>query len=218
MRHALTQFPNCKYIWYLEQDALIMDPTRELGRDIMDEGSLDKLMIRDKPVVAPDSIIKTFSHLQPSEVQLVLTMDNSGMSPASLVVRNSDWADFFLDTWYDPIYKSYNFQKAEVHALVRRLHAPLPLSTPLTTMYRNTLSSGTRLFCPSWPLYPSAALTRTPLSTPANVMWTETSLCASPAARPKATRAVRGRPRRIWTNGGKRSPRRVREGIEDWGT
>ncbi len=27
-------------------------------------------------------------------------------------------AKFFLDTWFDPLYRSYNFQKAEGHALV----------------------------------------------------------------------------------------------------
>jgi mannan polymerase II complex MNN11 subunit len=32
-------------------------------------------------------------------------------------VRNGEWAKYFLDAWFDPIYRSYNFQKAETHAL-----------------------------------------------------------------------------------------------------
>jgi len=121
MRHALMQFPDCKYIWYLEQSALIIDPSVKLERDVMGDNILEQLMIRDKPVVPPDSIIKTFSHLRPEQVQLALTMDKAGMSEGSLVLRNGDWAEFFLDTWYDPLYRTYNFQKAELHALVRRL-------------------------------------------------------------------------------------------------
>jgi hypothetical protein len=38
-----------------------------------------------------------------------------------MVIRNTEWAEFYLDTWYDPLYRSYNFQKAEIHALVSLL-------------------------------------------------------------------------------------------------
>jgi hypothetical protein len=75
-------------------------------------------MIKDHPVVPPDSIIKTFSHLKGEDVDFVLTQDKDGLSAGSFVIRNGDWAKFFLETWFDPIYRSYNFQKAETHALV----------------------------------------------------------------------------------------------------
>jgi mannan polymerase II complex MNN11 subunit len=74
-------------------------------------------MIRDHPVVPPDSI-KTFSHLRGQDVDFLVTQDREGLSTASFVVRNSEWSRFFLETWFDPIYRSYNFQKAETHALV----------------------------------------------------------------------------------------------------
>jgi mannan polymerase II complex MNN11 subunit len=89
MRHALTTFPECRYVWFLDQDAYIMDPSLSLEERLLDSKKLESLMIRDYPVVPPDSI----------------------------VVRNGDWAKFFLDTWFDPLYRSYNFQKAESHAL-----------------------------------------------------------------------------------------------------
>ena len=40
------------------------------------------------------------------------------MAVGSFVLRNGDWARFLLDTWFDPLYRSYNFQKAELHTLV----------------------------------------------------------------------------------------------------
>ena len=33
------------------------------------------------------------------------------------MIRTGEWAKFFLDAWFDPLYRSYNFQKAEEHAL-----------------------------------------------------------------------------------------------------
>ncbi|KAH8888297.1 hypothetical protein GQ53DRAFT_262430 [Thozetella sp. PMI_491] len=117
MRHAITKFPDCKYLWYLDQDAFVMSPSVTLEDYLMKASTLESLMIKDHPVVPPDSIIKTFTHLKGQDVDFVLTQDNDGLSVGSFVLRNGDWAKFFLETWYDPIYRSYNFQKAETHAL-----------------------------------------------------------------------------------------------------
>ncbi|KAI1506514.1 galactosyl transferase GMA12/MNN10 family-domain-containing protein [Biscogniauxia marginata] len=117
MRHAITKYPDCKYIWYLDQDALIMNPHLKVEDDVMGASKLEEVMLKDLPVVPPDSIIKTFSHLKGSNVDLILTQDKGGLATGSFVIRNGDWAKFFLDTWFDPLYRSYNFQKAETHAL-----------------------------------------------------------------------------------------------------
>ena len=75
-------------------------------------------MLKDKPVVPPDSVIHTFSHLKGDKVDLVLTQDKEGLCQESFILRRGDWTNFFLDVWFDPLYRSYNFQKAEGHALV----------------------------------------------------------------------------------------------------
>lgn len=118
MRHALTKFPDCTYVWFLDQDAFIMNGQAALDDRIMKPSRLEPLMIKDHPVVPPDSIIKTFGHLKGKDVDLVLTQDKEGLSSGSFVIRNGQWAQFFLETWFDPLYRSYNFQKAETHALV----------------------------------------------------------------------------------------------------
>lgn len=117
MRHALSKFPDASFVWFLDQDSLIMAGDIGVETSIMESASLDKVMIKDHPVVPPDSIIKTFAHLKPRDVDLVITQDSEGLSVGSFVLRNGEWARFFLETWFDPIYRSYNFQKAEAHAL-----------------------------------------------------------------------------------------------------
>jgi mannan polymerase II complex MNN11 subunit len=81
-------------------------------------------MLKDIPVVPPDSVIHTFSHLTAAKTSLILTQDSEQLSHGSFLLRNAggnkesnDWAKFFLDTWFDPLYRRYNFQKAEGHAL-----------------------------------------------------------------------------------------------------
>ncbi len=118
MRDALTKFPDCRYVWFLDASALVMNPKLKLEEHVMAPARLEVLMKKGVSVVPPDSIIKTFAHLKPDDVDLVLTQDKDGLSSASLVLRNGEWARFFLETWFDPLYRSYNFQKAETHALV----------------------------------------------------------------------------------------------------
>ncbi|KAL2149652.1 hypothetical protein VTH82DRAFT_8304 [Thermothelomyces myriococcoides] len=117
MMDALTKFPDARYVWYLDASGFIMDPNIKIEDDIMESSKLDELMKRDYPVVPPDSIIKTFSHLKGQDVDLVLTQDKEGLTPSSMIVRNGEWARFFLQTWWGPLYRGYAFEKAETHAL-----------------------------------------------------------------------------------------------------
>lgn len=89
----------------------------ELQSDVMSKRRLENMMITNHPVVPPDSVIKTFAHLKGDRIDLVLTQDKEGLAHGSFVVRRGEWAKYFLDAWFDPLYRSYNFQKAEQHAL-----------------------------------------------------------------------------------------------------
>jgi hypothetical protein len=95
-----------------------MNPKLPLNTHITNIKRLESLMLKDIPVVPPDSVIKTFSHLKGDKVDLIITQDGEGLCQGSFILRQGDWAKFFLDTWFDPLYRSYNFQKAEGHALV----------------------------------------------------------------------------------------------------
>lgn len=118
LRHALTKYPHSTYFFNLSPHSLIMNPKISLSSHVMNKKRLESIMLRDKPVVPPDSVIRTFTHLKGDKVDLVLTQDSEGLCQGSFVLRRGEWAKFFLDTWFDPLYRSYNFQKAEAHALV----------------------------------------------------------------------------------------------------
>jgi len=60
VRHALTKYPHSTYMWYLDQNSLIMNPEINVEGDIMNAKKLESMMIVDQPVVPPDSVIKTF--------------------------------------------------------------------------------------------------------------------------------------------------------------
>ena len=117
MRHAMTLHPGSSFFWYLDATAIIMNPSITIHTALLTPSKLESLMITNAPVVPPDSVIKTFSNLKGDRIDLVITQDKDGLAPSSFVVKNGEWAKYFLDVWFDPIYRSYNFQKAEYHAL-----------------------------------------------------------------------------------------------------
>ena len=133
VRHALTKYPHSTWFWFLEQNSLIMNPTVTVERSILDK--VEGMMLKNHPVVPPDSVIKTFPHLKSHQIDLIITQDKIGLAQGSFILRRGEWSKFFLDTWFDPLYRSYNFQKADAHALV---HLPsllllLCLARDLTT-------------------------------------------------------------------------------------
>ncbi|KAL9003038.1 MAG: hypothetical protein Q9188_004070 [Gyalolechia gomerana] len=117
LRHALTVHPHSTYFFALSPHALIMNPAINLKSHVLEKKKLELIMIKDRPVVPPDSVIKTFGNLKGDRIGLILTQDGEGLCQGSLILKRGDWAKFFLDTWFDPLYRSYNFQKAEGHAL-----------------------------------------------------------------------------------------------------
>ena len=119
LRHAMALYPYTTYFFSLSPHSVIMNSKLSLTSHITVPGRLESLMLKDKPVVPPDSVIHTFSHLKGDKIDLILTQDGEGLCPESFILRRGEWAKFFLDTWFDPLYRSYNFQKAEGHALVR---------------------------------------------------------------------------------------------------
>lgn len=141
MRHALSKYPDSKFIWYLDQDAYIMDPSKSLDDQVTNAKKLESLMIKDYPVVPPDSIIKTFSHLRGENIDVIVSQDKEGLVHKSVVIRNGEWAKFFIETWFDPMYRSYNFQKAERHALEHIVQWHPTILSKLALVPQRTLAS-----------------------------------------------------------------------------
>lgn len=144
LRHAMTLYPHTPWLWYLTSTALIMNTRESLHDKLTEPKKLESLMIIDTPVVPPDSVIKTFSHLHGDRAELIITQDKEGLAGGSVMVKSGEWAKFFLDTWYDPLYRSYNFQKAEGHALEHIVQWHGTVLAKLALVPQRVLNSYTR--------------------------------------------------------------------------
>lgn len=113
----MTKFEHTPYFFFLDDHTIITNLNLKVEEHIMEAQRLESLMIVDVPIVPPDSVIKTFTHLKGDRVDFVLTQDKEGLGHNSFILRKGEWSKYLLDAWFDPLYRSYNFQKAERHAL-----------------------------------------------------------------------------------------------------
>ena len=144
LRHAMTLYPHTPWLWYLSSTALIMAPSTKVDAHLLNPQKLEELMIPNQPVVPPDSVIKTFPHLRGERVDLVISQDTEGLAGGSFFVRTGEWAKYFLDAWYDPLYRSYKFQKAEGHALEHMVQWHGTMLAKMALVPQRRLNSYTR--------------------------------------------------------------------------
>jgi mannan polymerase II complex MNN11 subunit len=113
----MSKHTHTPYFFFVDTKTLIMDMDVSIEDKIMDKKKLESVMLVDVPVIPPDSVIRTFAGIPGDKIDMVISQDKDGLMSNAFVMRRGEWAKFFLDAWFDPMYQSYNFQKAERHAL-----------------------------------------------------------------------------------------------------
>ncbi|KAF8471984.1 galactosyl transferase [Kalaharituber pfeilii] len=116
-RHAMSLFDESEWFWYLDQNSIIMNPSLGIQSHVTAQRRLGSLMLRNVPIVPPDSVIRTYRHTPPERIHFILTQDHDGLNPGSFLIKQGSWARYFLDVWMDPLFINYNFRRAEQMAL-----------------------------------------------------------------------------------------------------
>jgi mannan polymerase II complex MNN11 subunit len=141
IRHAMSVNKYSEFFWYLDQDAIIMNPALSIEDHITNPVRLAQVLRREVPIVPPDSVIKTYRHVPAERVQLILAQDSEGLSTGSMLIRSGEWSKYFLDAWYDPMFRFYNFAKAEQHALEHIVQWHPTILTKLGLIPQNLFNS-----------------------------------------------------------------------------
>ncbi|KAK9448547.1 galactosyl transferase GMA12/MNN10 family-domain-containing protein [Limtongia smithiae] len=117
LRYAIAAYPDSTFFWYLDQNAIIMNPNLSIEDHITDPRRLNSLMLRDIPVVPPDSTIRTYRHVPADRIKFIISQDHEGFQTGSFILKNEEYAKYVLDAWSDRLYQEYSFKKAEESAL-----------------------------------------------------------------------------------------------------
>ncbi|KAK9366523.1 galactosyl transferase GMA12/MNN10 family-domain-containing protein [Lipomyces kononenkoae] len=117
MRSAMRDNPGSTYFWYLDQNAIIMNPNLNIESHITETKRLNSLALRDIPVVPPDSNIRTYRHVPADRMKFIISQDHEGFQTGSFILKNGEYSRYVLDAWFDKLYQEYKFQKDEKSAL-----------------------------------------------------------------------------------------------------
>ncbi|KAF3933309.1 hypothetical protein ABW19_dt0201005 [Dactylella cylindrospora] len=130
VRHAMATYPYTQNFWFLSSNSLIINMDLSLEDHILNRKRLNSLMLRNQPVIPPESIIHTFKRTDADEVQFIITQDSKSVRSDSFIVRRKRdempgrlkpgktvFGYYLFDLWFDPLYRFYHFGKAETSAL-----------------------------------------------------------------------------------------------------
>lgn len=109
MREAMFAFSQAAWMWWLEQDAVIMNPKFDIGSQLVfDKEILSKNMIRDAPIIPPQSIIHTYKHVPADQIKFITTQNEAGISMNSYLIRNDQlYGRMLFDYLRDPLHRTY---------------------------------------------------------------------------------------------------------------
>ncbi|EGV61235.1 putative alpha-1,6-mannosyltransferase mnn11 [Yamadazyma tenuis] len=122
VRAAMFAFPHAKWIWYLDEDGLIMDLNINLWDYVLKEESLSPIMIREQPINPQNGIIKTYKTSKASHVRLIVTQSDQKVETESFLLKNDEVGRSILEFWSSDLFFDYpNFPYGPDSALTHIL-------------------------------------------------------------------------------------------------
>lgn len=117
-QEAQLSFPDAKWIWYLSEQSLIMEPQVDLLHSLLPNEKLSKEMQRDVPILRFENThIRTYQNSRVEDISMVFTRNSHGVSTDSFIFRNNLYSRIWLETWSDPLYRTFNRFQNEEQAL-----------------------------------------------------------------------------------------------------
>ncbi|KAJ4295852.1 alpha-1,6-mannosyltransferase [Collariella sp. IMI 366227] len=114
VRTALKKYPKAEWVWWLDLNTMIMEPSYSLQEHIFN--NIEKHVYRDineynplnitHPLTDPYLDAESRSPIgdgKGSSVNLMLSQDCSGFNLGSFFLRRGPWTDRLLDMWWDPV-------------------------------------------------------------------------------------------------------------------
>lgn len=114
-------YPQAKWIWWLDLDAIIMTPDIDLRSHllsheaILKNAQLDVEMNRSGGGLSGSRTLKT---INPNNVDLIVSQDPNGVNAGSFLIRRSEFTRMFVDMWSDPMFVRENWIAQEQDAMV----------------------------------------------------------------------------------------------------
>jgi hypothetical protein len=100
------RYPQAKWVWWLDFDAIIMSPKIDLGSHLLDPDIMYSKLLKGEVVDLPFNLPED---PDVSKINLILSGDSWGpVNGGCLFLRRSEWTDMLLDIWVDPYFTAHD--------------------------------------------------------------------------------------------------------------
>ncbi|KAK9466424.1 galactosyl transferase GMA12/MNN10 family-domain-containing protein [Lipomyces arxii] len=103
IRSTMKQYPKAEWFWWLDLHTYIMEPSVSLEKQVFNK--LYNTTYRDLSYYNPLNIPVSIPFVDKEhETNLIVPQDCGGFNLGSFFIRRSEWTDFLLDIWWDPVF------------------------------------------------------------------------------------------------------------------
>lgn len=115
IQDALARYPEVEWVWWLDTDAIIMNPEISLAKSFLNPDVLRERLTYGRPVGTGQALYfndwqfyngTTFperGEIDVAEIDMLFTQDDIGLNAGSFFVKRSKWTDTMLDLWGNPL-------------------------------------------------------------------------------------------------------------------
>ncbi|KAK9383176.1 galactosyl transferase GMA12/MNN10 family-domain-containing protein [Kockiozyma suomiensis] len=103
IRSTMKQYPKAEWFWWLDLHTYIMEPDVSLERHVFNK--IENNTYRSLSVYNPMNLPVSLPYVDNThDINLVVPQDCGGFNLGSFFIRRSEWTDFLLDVWWDPVF------------------------------------------------------------------------------------------------------------------
>lgn len=106
LRQAFKTYPNAKWFWWLDQDALLMDYSYKVEDKILNGPALHQLLLKNEPlkqgIYHGDPVLKTpntYSIKDVNDMLIIVSQDQNIVNAGSMIFKRDPIIDILIDIW-----------------------------------------------------------------------------------------------------------------------
>lgn len=107
LQEAFVRYPEAEWIWWLDIDIIIMNVSLSLYDHVLSREGMARNAVLDQDINKPGggpSGWKTPATYDYDQVKFIINSGGWGMNVGNFIMRRSEWSDWLLDFWIDPLY------------------------------------------------------------------------------------------------------------------
>ncbi|MCJ1311534.1 hypothetical protein MMC25_005207 [Agyrium rufum] len=116
LQEAWMRYPDADWLWWMDMDMIIMNSSLSLWDHVLSPEGMRRNIILDTPlnkVGGGDSGYRTPPTYQYEDVNFMISAGGWGMNVGNFLMRRSEWTDWLLNLWVDPLYIQQNWVMPE---------------------------------------------------------------------------------------------------------